>query len=150
MGNAIDWSRMSAIVVAEDKGFRSIVQNTLRRIGLRDVEAAKTGSDAFNLLMSNSYSLIVVHREMKPSGAKFVEVLRKNGTKIIGAAQVPVVIVANEGATPEMIFEAADCGANYLAQLPISAQSLMKAAQIAISQPQAFAERANAARARLA
>lgn len=140
---------MNALIVSEDGGFRSIIRNNCNRLGMRDVEEARSGTEAFNLLMAKPYSVLLVHGALQPSGAKFVEVLRKSATKVAGADHVPVVLIANEGATPQMVFEAADAGANYLAQLALSAQGLMKAMTIAVSQPTAFRDRANQARQKL-
>lgn len=146
MFEAEDWANLNALIVSEDCGFRTVIRANCERIGLRDVDEAKNGAEAFNLIATKPYSVLLVHGQLHPSGTKFVEVLRKNGERIMGGGDVPVVIVANEGATREMVFEAADVHANYLLQLPISAKGLMKGLHIAITQPEAFGARANAVR----
>ncbi len=146
MFNAEEWSALSTLILADNDSFRSVVRSNCRRIGFGAVEDATTGTEAINMLMVKFYSVLIVQREMKNGGVKFIDLLRQNASRIAGGDRLPVVVIANAGATPEMIFEAADAGANYLIQLPVSAKGLMKGLHIAITQPGVFASRAQAVR----
>jgi len=143
------WAGMSALIVSDNNGFRSVIRSHCQRIGMRRVETANSEDEALTFLTTNDYSVVIVHVQTNPGGMDFVQNLRKSGARIPSAEQVPVVIVSNEGATPQMIFEAADAGANYLAQLALSAQALMKAITIAVTQPNAFSQRVQTVRSKM-
>jgi DNA-binding NtrC family response regulator len=136
MFDRVEWSLVQVLIVTGPPNLRAIMRNHCKNLGVIDIDEAKTAKDALEMMSRKHFSVILVHSEVEPSGVKLIEFKEKKGNT------TPTVLINDGGITPETIFEAADAGAEYILQLPIRAQVLMKAMHIAITDPTAFRDRA--------
>ncbi|MBT3359103.1 MAG: hypothetical protein HN403_05695 [Rhodospirillales bacterium] len=143
--------------MSEMAAFRHIIRSHCKNIGISHVEQAATGDQALQTMVNwgitetretkdtGETSIVVVHDLVgaEPIGARFAKALKKVRARFPNSGFVPVVIVFDGEVTVRTIHAFADAGANYLLRMPISAQGLMKGMHIALTQPNAFRERAN-------
>lgn len=108
------------------------------------MDQAATGADALKAMTASETSIVVMHdgTDSHPNGVRFTRALRNSLSRIPNADVTPVVIVYDGEVTLKILQDVANAGANYLLRMPVSAQSLMKAMHFAITQPDAFRERA--------
>ncbi len=71
------------LIIAGEAEFRSMIHNICRNIGITNVENAETGDSALEMLAAKKYTILLVHSEIDPSGAKFIEFMRKSGDSAI-------------------------------------------------------------------
>jgi two-component system chemotaxis response regulator CheY len=111
----------SAILVVEDQpDVATVLRNSLRELGYKDVVIATTGQRALDKLSERRFALIMADLTMQPmSGFDLIAMIRRDKK----LRDLPVVAVSGRG-DPDSVLEAKKAGATAFLLKPYSMASL--------------------------
>ncbi|NCP40749.1 MAG: response regulator [Rhodoferax sp.] len=85
----ITFSLARILVVDDDPVMREFVVNTLRRIGIQQIEVATDGATALRTMVSFKPDLVLTDIHMQPmDGIAFVQQLRKHSNPLVSGMKV--------------------------------------------------------------
>jgi CheY-like chemotaxis protein len=91
---ALDFSKLSVLVVDDVRAVRLILTSLLRRMGVQNVTEASDGEEALHQLEHKKFDLIITDLTMKPmDGIEFTRRLRRSSAG--ENASVPVLVVSS-------------------------------------------------------
>jgi two-component system chemotaxis response regulator CheY len=112
-------AKHKVLVVDDSKAMRLIVRRTLRQAGFEDLDVSEagTGKEAFDLIASSSFDLVLTDWNMpEMTGIELLTKLREEGSR------VKLGFITTEG-TPEMRARANAAGALFLITKPFTPES---------------------------
>jgi two-component system, chemotaxis family, chemotaxis protein CheY len=116
-------SGINVLIVEDNLHFRTLIRTILQTVGFENVEEARDGAEAFEVLSSFEAHLAII--DWKMDGQDGLECVRRIRTDEDSPNKfLPIIMVT--GYTEESLAKAArDVGVNDFLGKPISAQSLM-------------------------
>lgn len=85
----ITFSLARILVVDDDPVMREFVVNTLRRIGIQQIDVANDGATALRTMASFKPDLVLTDIHMQPmDGIAFVQQLRKHSNRVVSGMKV--------------------------------------------------------------
>lgn len=118
-----DYSGINVLIVEDNLHFRTLIRTILQSVGFENVEEARDGAEAFEVLSSFDANLAIIDWKMDgQDGLECVRRIRTDGQS--PNRYLPIIMVT--GFTGESLAGAArDVGVNDFLGKPISAKSLM-------------------------
>jgi CheY-like chemotaxis protein len=115
--SALDFSKLSVLVVDDVRAVRLVVASLLRRMGVQQIAEAGDGEEALRKLETLRCDAIITDLTMKPmDGIEFTRRLRRSSSG--ENASVPVVVVSSHSDRAKMQ-EAVDAGVSEFLLKPI-------------------------------
>ncbi|MFK7838833.1 MAG: response regulator [Bdellovibrionales bacterium] len=119
---------MNILIVDDYNTMLRIIKNLLKQLGFVNIDEASDGGQAYELVQSKTYGLIISDWNMEPvSGIDFLKNVRGSGAKF---ANTPFIMVTAESKTENVIL-AKQAGVNNYIVKPFNAETL-KAKMIAV------------------
>lgn len=85
----VAFSLVRVLVVDDDPVMRDFVVNSLRRLGIQQVETANDGASALRAMVSFRPELVLTDIHMQPmDGLAFVEQMRKHSNPVVSGMKV--------------------------------------------------------------
>ena len=120
--SSVDVTKLSILIVEDNVHFRTLIHSILRALGVRDLEEARDGNEALEILRDATPDLVIL--DWKMEGMDGVECVRQiravNGPNRF----VPIIMVTGYTAS-SLKKQARDAGVNDFLGKPISPQSLL-------------------------
>jgi CheY-like chemotaxis protein len=116
-------SDVRVLVVEDNVHFRNLVRSILTALGVSDVEEARDGAEALEVLKTFPATLAIV--DWKMDGVDGIECVRRIRSSDREAIRVLPLIMVTGYSEPALIQEAQDAGVNDFLAKPISAKSLL-------------------------
>jgi len=134
----LDISRLNVLIVEDNLHFRTLIRTILHALGVENVEEARDGSEAMEVLASFEADMAII--DWKMDGVNGVECVRQIRTGEDSTNRfLPIIMVT--GYTEESLArEARDAGVNDFLGKPISAKSLLSRIIAVIEEESAFIE----------
>lgn len=132
----IDFSKMRALVIDDDRTTRDLVVSMLEAMGIGRIDRASDGQEALNLLRAIQADVIVSDVLMEPmDGISFTRRLRTNRES--SNQDIPVILLtAHTDRTT--VLEARDAGVNAFVAKPVSVDELRRKITLVINDPRQF------------
>jgi len=109
---------MKILIVDDSVTMLRIIENTLKRIGMKDIEKAINGVEAFYKYKSDKFDLIITDWNMpEMNGYELVKKIRLTNKDI------PIIMITTEGGKKEVI-KALKAGVNNYIVKPFTPQVL--------------------------
>ncbi len=138
MTEKIDISRLKILIAEDNVHFSALLRSTLHALGVEDIEEARDGSEALEVLRSYPADLVIV--DWKMDGIDGVEC-----TRLIRAGDespnrfLPIIMLTGY-TEKKLIRSAGDAGVNNFLAKPISASSLLSRITSVLSQNKPFVD----------
>jgi CheY-like chemotaxis protein len=118
-----DCSEINVLIVEDNLHFRTLIRTILQTVGFENVEEARDGAEAFEVLLSFDADLAII--DWKMDGQDGLECVRRIRTDEESPNRyLPIIMVT--GYTEDSLARAArDVGVNDFLSKPISAKSLI-------------------------
>lgn len=130
--------KLDVLVVDDNPHMRTLMRSVLRALGIANVQEARDGAEAFDLLARKPADVILLDYAMPGmDGFEFLERLR--GERGSPAPQARVIIVTGYGDL-KRVAAARDLGADEFLIKPITAKSLLDRLESVLTRPRAFVE----------
>ena len=111
---------MKILLVDDSLTMRKVVGNSVKQAGYSDFDEAKDGKEAFELMQSNSYDLILTDWNMPVmNGLELVKAIRREDR----FKSIPIIMITTEGAKTEVV-TALQAGVNNYIVKPFTAEVL--------------------------
>jgi len=122
----MDLDKINVLIVDDSKTMLRIIKNTLSRIGVKNIDSAENGEEAFNLFKDKDYDIVLTDWNMPVmNGYQLVLAIRKINQ------DVPIVMITTEGGKAEVI-KALKAGVNNYIVKPFTPQILKEKLQAII------------------
>jgi len=122
----MDLEKINVLIVDDSKTMLRIIKNTLSRIGVKNIDSAENGEEAFNLFKNKDYDIVLTDWNMPVmNGYQLVLAIRKINQN------VPIVMITTEGGKIEVI-KALKAGVNNYIVKPFTPQILKEKLQAII------------------
>jgi len=109
--SSIAFSLVRILVVDDDPVMREFVVNTLRRIGIQQIEVAADGATALRAMVSFKPDLVLTDIHMQPmDGIAFVQQLRKHANPLVSRMKVIFMSADASSETLEQALPLGTCG----------------------------------------
>ena len=113
-------TQISVLVVDDYTTMFRIIQSMLKKLGFSDIDHAKDGGEALDMLGKKGYGLIVSDWNMAPmDGLELLKRVRANAA----TKTIPVIMVTAES-RPENVIAAKEAGASDYILKPFSHEAL--------------------------
>lgn len=132
----VDFSRMRALVVDDDRMTRDLVVSMLESIGLGHIDRAADGQEAFNRIRAAGPDIIISDVLMEPmDGISFARRVRTHRES--PSPHTPVILLtAHTDRTT--VLEARDAGVNAFVAKPVSIDELRRKITLVMNDPRQF------------
>ena len=119
----LDLEQVAVLIVEDNLHFRTLIRTILQALGFEDIEEARDGAEALEVLSSFEADLAIV--DWKMDGVDGLECVRRIRSEPVEVTKfLPIIMIT--GYTEESLAkQARDAGANDFLGKPISAKSLM-------------------------
>jgi len=122
----MDLEKINVLIVDDSKTMLRIIKNTLIRIGVKNIDSAENGEEAFKLFKDKDYDIVLTDWNMPVmNGYQLVLAIRKINQNI------PIVMITTEGGKAEVI-KALKAGVNNYIVKPFTPQILKEKLQAII------------------
>ncbi len=129
---------LNVLVVDDNRHMRTLIRNIVFALGVKDVEEARDGSEALDVLETFHADLVLCDLQMEPMGGlEFVKRLRSNSDTQYRF--VPVIMITAY-AEMETVENARDTGVTEFMAKPITANALNKHIERVFRNPRYFVE----------
>jgi two-component system, chemotaxis family, chemotaxis protein CheY len=128
--------RLKVLIVDDNMHMRSMIRSILYALGVRDVETANDGEDAFKKLNLFAADVVLCDWNMEPmNGLEFVRQVRNDSD----TPNPYVSIIMLTGYTDiERVFEARDSGVHEFLAKPVSAEKIYARIKTVIERERMF------------
>jgi CheY-like chemotaxis protein len=120
--SGVDVTQVKILIVEDNVHFRTLIYSILQALGISDLEEARDGSEALEILDELTPDLVIL--DWKMEGMDGVECVRQIRTLNGVNRFVPIIMVTGYTET-SLKKEARDAGVNDFLGKPISPQSLL-------------------------
>lgn len=135
--HGVDVTTLNILIVEDNVHFRTLIHSILQALGISNLEEARDGSEALEILSSHDPDLVIL--DWKMEGMDGVECVRQIRTLKTANRFVPIVMVT--GYTESSLKkQARDAGVNDFLGKPISPQSLLGRIVSVMEKPLPFYE----------
>jgi CheY-like chemotaxis protein len=136
MSAGAPFEKLSFLVVDDSRHMRLVVTTLLRSFGSSRVEGARDGAEAFDLMTTHQFDIVLADYLMVPvDGLEFVRRVRQSTANV--DASTPIIMMS--GLTERRRIEnARDAGANEFLAKPMTAQTLFDRVVQVVNHPRAF------------
>ncbi|EDP63502.1 chemotaxis protein CheYIII [alpha proteobacterium BAL199] len=132
----IDFSRIKALVVEDDRMSRDLVVSILESIGIHEIERAANGEEAFGHLSKFHPDVIVSDMMMEPvDGISFTRKIRTHRES--PSPHTPVILLTAHTDRTTVI-EARDAGVNAFVAKPVSIDEMRRKLVLVLNDPRQF------------
>ena len=131
-----DFSKLRILVVEDNAHFRTLVRTILETIGVSEIEEARDGAEAIELLKSFKADLAIV--DWKMDGLDGVECVRRLRSAEDSPNRFLPLIMVTGYSNPRLIRSATDAGVDDLLAKPISAKSLLSRIVLVLERERRF------------
>lgn len=132
----IDFSRLRALVVEDDRATRDLIASMLEGAGIGQIDRAADGQEAFQLARAAQPDVIISDVLMEPmDGISFTRRLRTHRES--PNPLIPVVLLTAHTDRTTVI-EARDAGVNAFVAKPVSIDELRRKIALVINDPRQF------------
>jgi len=112
---------MNVLVVDDYQTMIRIIKNLLKQLGFQNIDEAADGQQAFKMIQSKKYGLVISDWNMEPmTGLELLKQVREAGDHF---SDVPFIMVTAESKT-ENVIEARKAGVNNYIVKPFNAETL--------------------------
>jgi DNA-binding response OmpR family regulator len=133
--NKIRLSKVSVLVVDDDKAISNLVKNVLKNLGFGNVIVVHSANEGLQILETNAIDLVITDWEMEPmSGVELTQAIRKFDSP---KRFLPVIMLTGHGEKAE-IERARDCGITEYLIKPFTAKTLCSRIMMVIESPRSF------------
>jgi len=134
----LDISRVKFLIVEDNPFMRVILKQSLRALGVAEMQEAIDGAQAFTVLKTFEPDIVLVDWEMQPlDGLDFVRLVRTGEDS--PNKYIPLIMVTGHS-EQHRVTEARDAGINEMLIKPLSAKSLYSRIKAVIDKPRPFVE----------
>lgn len=132
----VDFSRMRALVVDDDRMTRDLVVSILEGVGLGHIDRAADGQEAFNHIRAAPPDIIISDVLMEPmDGISFTRRIRTHRES--PSPHIPVILLTAH--TDRItVLEARDAGVNAFVAKPVSIDELRRKITLVMNDPRQF------------
>lgn len=128
-------SKISILVVDDDKVISKLVQNVLKNLGFGTVLIAHSAPDGLHILENNPIDLVITDWEMEPmTGLEFTKTIRRLDSP---KRYMPIIMLTGHSEQSQ-IDKARDCGVTEYLSKPFTAKSLCSQIMATIESPRSF------------
>jgi len=121
--DGIDVEKLKVLIVEDNVHFRTLVMAILQALGVENIEEARDGAEAIEVLNSFDANLVVV--DWKMDGVDGVECVRRiRSSEDTPNRFLPIIMVTGY-TEASLVNDARDAGVNDFLAKPISAKSLL-------------------------
>lgn len=133
--NKIRLSKVSVLVVDDDKAIANLIKNVLKNLGFGNVVVVHNASDGLQVLHNTAIDLVITDWEMEPmSGVELTQAVRKfDAPKCF----LPVIMLTGHGEKAE-IEKARDSGITEYLIKPFTAKALCTRIMMVVDAPRSF------------
>ncbi|MGC2856161.1 bacteriohemerythrin [Novispirillum sp. DQ9] len=133
---AINWNRLSVLVVDDQYHFRSLMRNILNTLGITQIQEAKDGAEAMERLNTSHADVILVDDEMSPcDGLQFTRMVRGPQSP---APKAVVILMPSKEITREYVREATEAGVHDLMLKPLAPKTVRARIEHHLTNPVPF------------
>lgn len=133
---AVDWRKLSVLVVDDQFNFRSLMRNILNTFGVTQIAEARDGHEAYERLGMVPADVILVDDEMQPcDGLEFTRMVR--GSKSPSPKAV-VILMPSREITREYVKEATEAGVHDLMLKPLAPKTVRARIEHHLTNPVPF------------
>lgn len=133
--NKIRLSKVSVLVVDDDKAISNLIKNVLKNLGFGNVFVVHNGHEGLKVLENNSIDLVITDWEMEPmSGVELTQHIRKLDS---GKRFMPIIMLTGHSEKAE-IEMARDCGITEYLIKPFTAKTLCSRIMMVVEAPRSF------------
>ncbi|NQV54817.1 MAG: response regulator [Rhodospirillales bacterium] len=117
---------------------RDLLREMLRALGVRDIQEAEDGSEAFAMMCERTPDIVLVDWEMQPlNGLDFIKLVR---TSDDSPNKYTPLIMVTAHSEQQKVFEARDAGINEILIKPVSAETLYGRIKAIVERPRQYIE----------
>lgn len=133
--NKIRLSKVSVLVVDDDKAISNLIKNVLKNLGFGNVVVVHNGDEGLQILEKHSVDLVITDWEMEPmSGVELTKKIRKMES---GKRFLPIIMLTGHGEKSEIEL-ARDCGITEYLIKPFTAKTLCSRIMMVVESPRSF------------
>lgn len=136
--NAFPIDRIKVLVVEDNQHFRMLVRSILEALGVRDIEEARDGAEAVEMLQSFPADLTLI--DWKMDGVDGLECVRRIRAGRGGVNRFLPIIMLTGYTEDKLMQDALLAGVNRFLGKPVSAKSLYSRIVSVMSGPQVYIE----------
>jgi DNA-binding response OmpR family regulator len=138
---AFDFSRLNLLLVEDDASMRSLVRDILNSLGVKNIQTAHDGSQAYAELRHFPADIVITDWIMEPlDGIDFTQMVRSASDS--PNPFVPIIMLTSN-TSRDRVQEARDIGVTEFLAKPLTAQSLYGRMVTIIESPRQFVRTAN-------
>lgn len=138
MTEEFDISGLSILIVEDNVHFRTLLRSILQALGVEDIEEARDGSEAIEVLKSYPADMVIV--DWKMDGIDGVECVRLIRADAENPNRFLPIIMVTGYTEKKLVQSAKDAGVNDFLAKPISARSLLSRITSVISEKRLFVD----------
>ncbi|MHA1598212.1 MAG: response regulator [Alphaproteobacteria bacterium] len=120
---ALDIGKVSILIVEDNLHFRTLIRTILQALGFENIEEARDGAEALEVLSSFEADLAII--DWKMDGVDGLECVRRIRTEPDEATKFLPIIMVTGYTGDSLAKQAMDVGVNDFLGKPVSAKSLM-------------------------
>lgn len=135
--SGVDITKLKILIVEDNVHFRTLISSILEALGISDLDEARDGSEALEILHEGEADLVIL--DWKMDGMDGVECVRRIRTMDVANRFVPIIMVTGYTET-SLKKKARDAGVNDFLGKPISPQSILGRIVQVIENPRPFYE----------
>jgi CheY-like chemotaxis protein len=134
--NSLHFDAFKILIADDNKNMRMLLRVIVHNFGVRAIQEAENGQQAFQLFQADPPDLVLADIKMHPvDGFNFLKMIRN--PDVSRDPYVPVIIVTGH-AEKELVKQARDWGAHEFMVKPITADALKKRIIYIMEQPRPF------------
>ncbi len=127
---------LKVLIVDDNRHMRALVRSILYALGMRHVEDASDGSEAFKKLQNFAADIVICDWNMEPlNGLDFIRLIRTSADT--PNPYLPVIMLTGY-TDANHVFEARDCGVHEFLAKPVSAEQLYARIKAVIERERVF------------
>ncbi len=138
MTEKIDINRLRILIIEDNIHFSTLLSSIMRALGVEDIEEARDGSEALEVLKSYSADLVIA--DWKMDGIDGVECVRLIRADDESPNRFLPIIMVTGYTEKKLIRSALDAGVNDFLAKPISARSLLSRITSVLSENRPFVD----------
>lgn len=126
------------LVVEDTQPMQKLLVSVLEALGIRNVETANNGQDAFRTFCRHNHDIVLSDWQMEPlDGIELTRMIRKH--QLSPNKMVPLILITGYSAWPR-VEEARDAGVTEFLVKPFTAHDLARRVAHVINKPRDFIE----------
>ena len=132
------FDKLSMLVVEDTQPMQKLLVSVLEALGIKNVETAANGEDAFRAFVQRSHDIVLSDWSMEPvDGIELTRMIRKHDMS--PNRLVPVILITGYSAWPR-VEEARDAGVTEFLVKPFTANDIARRITHVINRPRDFIE----------